>query len=328
MARSSFQKLKLLYLYKFLLECTDENHTATVRDMIDYLSQNDISAERKSIYNDIELLELFGADIVKVKSRQTRYYIASREFELPELKLLVDLVQSSKFLNKDRSLKLINKLKNLCSKYEAQSLGAHINLQSRVKNTSNYNIYYNVDAIHNAILDNKKIEFLYFKYNILKEKEYRRNGEMHIVSPIELMWDDENYYLLCIDDKHTGICSYRVDRMEKINITDDSRDTITEDDQNKLAKYETSVFSMFSGEFTTVRLTFKEALAGVAIDRFGKDIIMVNNHDGSFSLNCEVAVSSQFFGWLAGLGTGVKIDSPKSVQNKYKDYLNDCLNIY
>ena len=202
MARSSFQKLKLLYLYKYLLENTDENHTVTVRDMIDYLSQNDIPAERKSIYNDIELLELFGVDIVKVKSKQTAYYIASRDFELPELKLLVDLVQSSKFLNQDRSLKLINKLETLCSKHEAKSLVAHINLQSRVKNSSEYNVYYNVDAIHNAMICDKKIEFLYFRYNVSKEKEYRRNGEKHLVSPLQLMWDDEKYYLLCVDDRH------------------------------------------------------------------------------------------------------------------------------
>lgn len=328
MARSQFQKLKLLYLYQFLLKNTDENHSVTINEIIDHLADNDISAERKSLYDDIEMLRFFGVDIEKNKSKTTGYYIASRDFELPELKLLVDLVQSSKFLNSDRSLKLINKLEGLCSKHDAASLQAHVKVQNSIKNTNEYNVYYNVDAIYNAILNNKNIEFLYYKYNARKKKEYRRNEGFHKVSPIELMWDNENYYLICLDCEYNQIRQYRVDRIEKIRLLDESRMSLTEIDKNRISKFETSLFSMFGGEFETVKLIFDDALAGVAIDRFGSDVMMINNNNGTFTINCEVAVSSQFFGWIAGLGKQVKIESPENVKTQYRNFLKECLANY
>ena len=328
MARSQFQKLKLLYLYQFLLKNTDENHSVTINEIIDHLADNDISAERKSLYNDIEMLGLFGVDIEKNKSKTTGYYIASRDFELPELKLLVDLVQSSKFLNSDRSLKLIKKLEGLCSKYDAASIQAHVNFQNPVKNRNDYNVYYNVDAIYNAILENKNIKFLYFKYNSKKQKEYRRNKSFHKVCPIELMWDNENYYLICLDCEYNQIRQYRVDRMEKIKLLEESRTTLTQLDEKRIAKFESSLFSMFGGEFETVKLNFDDSLANVAIDRFGSDVIMINNNNGTFTINCEVAVSSQFFGWIAGLGKQVKIESPENVKTQYRNFLKECLANY
>ena len=328
MARSSNQKLKLLYLYQFLLEKSDEKHPVTINEMIQELERHGVKAERKSLYDDIELLQVFGADILREKRRHTGYYIATRDFELAELKLLVDLVQSSKFLSNERSLTLIQKIETLCSKHDAAALQSHVNVQSRVKNSSRYNVYYNVDSIYNAILQNNKIQFLYFKYNVDKNKEYRRDGEYHVVSPVKLLWDDENYYLICIDDKYNSIRHYRVDRMEKIEQLDEERQMASDSELKKIDDYASSVFSMFDGDTKTVKLVFDESLSNVALDRFGNDVIMIKNNDGTFTINCEVAVSGQFFGWLTGIGDKVKIAAPEEVAKAYKEHLQTCLKNY
>lgn len=326
MARSRFQKLKMLYLYDYLCKNSDESHAVTVRDMIEHLNRCGISAERKSIYDDIEMLQHFGADIVK--SNNARYYIASREFETAELKLLVDLVQASRFLSGERSLKLIKKLETLCSKYDASALQAHVNVQSGVKNPSEYNVYYNVDKIYNAILNDEKIEFLYFKYNSNKKKEYRRDGRPHKVSPVTLKWDDENYYLICFDCEHGEIRNYRVDRMENVNSLNEPREVLSDEDKKRIERYKSGVFSMFGGKFEKIKLVFRNELAGVAIDRFGSDVMLIDNRDGTFTVNCDIAVSGQFFGWLTGLGSGVKIAAPQDVQKQYLSYLSECTKGY
>ncbi len=324
MPRSSFQKQKLLYLYKFLLENTDSEHHVTIGDMIEYLGSQGINAERKSLYDDVEVLKAFGADIEK-SDNSREYYLLSRRFDLPELKLLVDLVQSSKFLSSERSLQLIKKLETLCSKFDASALQAHVNVQNGVKNPSEYNVYYNVDTIYNAILNDEKIKFLYFKYDPSKKKVYRREGRSHEVSPVRLKWDDENYYLICLDCESGEIRHYRVDRMENISYTGEKRDPLSKQDEEKIKKYESGVFSMFGGDFEKVKLAFDNELAGVAIDRFGSDVILMNNGDGSFTVSCDIAVSGQFFGWLAGLGGKARIVSPDSTKKAYREYLEKCI---
>ena len=224
MARSSYQKLKPLYIMNYLLQNTDEDHPVTVNQIISYLDSQGISAERKSIYSDIEALQYFGLDIVQSGSgRSCGYYIAHRTFELPELKLLVDSVQSSKFITHKKTAALIKKIETLASIHEAQLLNRQVFVKNRIK-TMNESIYYNVDEIHNGISKNKKIRFLYFEYNVQKERQYRRNGAYYVVSPFALTWDDENYYMVAYDSDAAIIKHYRVDKMEKISILEEDRD--------------------------------------------------------------------------------------------------------
>ena len=236
---------------KMLTENTDEDNTMTINDMIAELHRYGISAERKSIYDDLEALRHYGVEIATHKSRTTDYYVASRLFELPELKLLVDAVQCSKFVTHKKSEELIKKLESLASYRQAQSLQRQVYVSNRVK-TINESIYYNVDRIHTAIAEHKKVTFKYFDYDINKEKVFRKIGDKYIVSPYALTWDDENYYLITFSTKYNDFVHYRVDRMTDIEIIDEQRDLLPDREHFDIAEYTKKVFNMFGGEETTV----------------------------------------------------------------------------
>lgn len=327
MARSEKQKLKLLYITQYLLERTDEEHVVTTQDIITYLEANDITAERKSIYADIDLLIDFGLDIIKVKARPGGYYLASRQFELAELKLLVDAVQASKFITSKKSGELIGKLETLCSKAEAKQLHRQVVVTNRAK-AINESIYYNVDMIYNAIAANSKIYFQYFEWSVNKEMTLRRNGEFYEVSPWLLSWDDENYYLIAHDDRSGEIRHYRVDKMLKISIADAAREGKEQFANFDVAGYSRKTFGMFAGEEETVSLRCDSSLTGVIIDRFGKDVPMRRLDDTHIRARVDVAVSRQFFGWITGLGASVQIESPDHVAAAYRDYLRNILGSY
>lgn len=309
-------KLKLIYLQKIFLEQTDENHKLTANQLIARLAQHEVFVERKSLYSDIETLKNFGMDIVCEKEKSTGYYLASRDFELAELKLLVDAVQSSKFITHRKSSELIKKIEGLCSAHEAQLLQRQVYVTNRIK-TMNESIYYNVDAIHNGIGSGKKISFQYFEYTVEKKRKLRKNGERYLVSPMALTWDDENYYLLAFDSAAGIIKHYRVDKMTDILVTGEKREGLEIFQQIDMAQYAKRVFGMFAGQAESVRLKFENSLVGVVLDRFGKDVMIVTADESHFSIPVTVEISPQFFGWLAGLGDQVEILSPKNVREKY-----------
>lgn len=327
MAKSSNQKLKLLYLMKMLLENTDEENTITINDMILELELYGITAERKSIYDDLEALRSYGLDIASRKSKTTNYFVATRVFELPELKLLVDAVQCSKFVTHKKSNELIKKIESLASKHQAMSLHRQVYVSNRVK-TINEGIYYNVDSLHAAIAENKQVSFKYFDYNIKKEKVYRKNGDRYIVSPYGLSWDDENYYLVTFSHKYNDFTHYRVDRMSDIELCDSTRDPLPDNEQFNIAEYSKKVFNMFGGEEVTVKLKFDNLLVNAVIDRFGKDIMIGKFDDDSFSIWIKVALSTTFYAWLAQFGNKVKILSPDIVIEKYKCFITDIIKEY
>ncbi len=327
MPKSSNQKLKLLYLMKILQEKTDEQHALSVPALIAELGRYDIKAERKSIYDDLEALRFFGLDIESVRSKTTGYYLASKIFELPELKLLVDSVQSSKFITHKKSMQLIRKIESLCSIYEGQSLQRQVYVANRIK-TMNESIYYNVDSIHNGISDNKKISFQYFEYSVTKEKVLKRNGAHYLISPYALTWDDENYYMIGYDADAGMIKHYRVDKMMDIQITEEKRDGQQYFQDLDIAVYSKKLFSMFSGEEETVRIEFDNRLIGVVIDRFGKDVIVVKSDDAHFVISVSVAVSQQFLAWVASFGDEAKILSPESIVDKMKQLMQSVQSMY
>mgnify|MGYP000924972106 CR=1 FL=1 len=313
MAKSENQKLKLLYIRKFLLEQTDKDHRVTTAQIIDELTKHEIKAERKSIYDDIECLRSFGMDIKRVqKDRTYSYYVANRPFELPELKLLVDSIQSSKFITEKKTNTLIKKLEKLVSKYDAQRLQRQVYVSGRIK-TMNESIYYTVDAIHNAISENKKIKFQYFQWNVKKEMELRHGGAWYHISPWGLSWDDENYYMIGYDAEAQMIKHYRVDKMLHIRMSGESRDGKEHFKKLDMADYAKKSFGMFRGKETSVKMLVNNSLAGVIIDRFGKDVMMIPEDEEHFRVNVDVHVSKQFLGWVFSLGEAVKIIGPDEV---------------
>ena len=332
MAKNEKQKLKLLYLNRILHEQTDEDHRMNAEQLIAALDAYDIMAERKSIYGDIIALQDFGIDIVSQKGRGAGYYVASRDFELAELKLLVDAIQSSRFITARKSKDLIDKLSSLISRHEARSLQRQVYVAGRVK-TLNEEIYYNVDKIHSAISQNKKISFRYFEWKLDFSdpnkivKQYRHEDTRYVISPWALSWDDENYYMVGFDTAANKIKHYRVDKMENIRETKESRDGKTYFEEFDIAAYSKKVFGMFSGEERTVSLRCRKNFIGVIRDRFGSNIFLRPDNDSKdhFRVTVNVAVSPQFFGWLAGMGGGIVIAEPNDIRERFHEHLRAVL---
>ena len=317
MSKSPNQKLKLLYLLKILMEKTDAEHTLTVPEMIKELNKYNINAERKSIYDDIESLKTFGIDILCQKSKTYNYYIASRTFQLAELKLLADAVASSKFITEKKSKQLIKKIGSLTSSHEAKQLTRQIYVAGRVK-TMNEKIYYNVDIIHQAISSNKQISFKYFEYTIDKKKHYRNDGNLYTASPYALTWDDENYYMISYYEKYESITHFRVDKMENIEILE----LKSHNEEINIAEYTKKIFSMYGGEEETVRIQFDNSLLGVVIDRFGKDTVTYKVNDNNFMAILTVELSPPFWGWIFQFGNKVRIVSPENVKDMFVKYID------
>lgn len=324
MAKVARQKLKLLYIVKLLTETTDESHPVSTADIIAYLDELGIHSERKTIYDDIEKLCDFGYDIIQVQSRLGGgYYMAGREFELAELKLLVDAVQASRFITTRKSRALIKKLEQLAGKHDAGKLQRQVYVARRIK-TENENIYYSVDSIHRAIQENKQISFQYLDWNLKKELVPRANGEKK-VSPWALIWRDENYYLAAYDSVEGIMKHYRVDKMGQVKVLRAVREGMEQFARVDLSDYTNQTFGMFGGEDQTVTLQFPNRLVGVVIDRFGREVDIRPITDRAFRIRVRVAVSGQFFGWLSGIGREAVVVAPDAVREQYRRWLEDIV---
>ena len=321
------QKKKLLCLMQILLEATDEEHIMSAADLCKALEGYGIYAERKSIYAYIEALSDWGMDIVQVKGRHPGYYVGSRDFELPELKLLVDAVQSSKFITTRKSEELIKKLESLTSKYEARTLQRQVFIYNRPK-TGNETIFYNVDYIHTAILENVQIQFQYTEWTEKKKLRVKKGGAFYQVSPWALTWSDENYYLIAYDAEKEAIRYYRVDKMKNVSLLSEPRLGKTMFQNFDLAAFAKKTFSMYGGRDEEVVLVCKNAIAGVFLDRYGTDIMLIPVDEEHFKVKVLVAVSPQFFGWVTGLGDMIQIVGPKNVVEEYQNYLETILKRY
>ncbi len=324
MAKSENQKRKLITLRNILLRKTDEDHPMSTQQLIDELEKEGIKAERKSIYSDIETLDSMGLEVFKLQGRSNQYYVTEREFELAELKLLVDVVQAAKFITEKKTRELIKKLENQTSEYAAKQLSRDVIIANRSK-TANENIFYNVDEIHRAIAENKQIRFHYYEWNSTKEFVARKQGEWYQISPWALIWDDENYYLMGYDEQAKIMKHYRVDKMKEIESLDSVRLGKEEMDQFDMASFSKTTFGMFAGEEQMIQLQCEESMAGVIIDRFGKDIIIRKKEAGTFEARVLVKESPQFYGWLTALGIKVKIVAPVQVKDHYEAYLEEIL---
>ena len=328
MARSAYQKLKPLYIMNYLLQNSDDDHQVSMSQLIEHLAAHGIPSERKSVYDDIEALRVFGLDIVQGGSgKNAGYYIANRSFELPELKLLVDSVQSSKFITHKKTATLIKKIETLASIHEAQLLNRQVYVKNRIK-TMNESIYYNIDAIQSVISQNKKIQFKYFEYTVQKTRHYRKDGAFYVVSPFAMTWDDENYYLVAFDSQAGIIKHYRVDKMTEISSTEEDRDGLDAYQALDMAVYARKVFGMFSGEEESVQLRFENHLVGAVLDRLGQDVFIIADGDDHFTVRADVVVSPQFFAWVTGFGAAAQIIGPDDVVEKMRQHINSVAALY
>ena len=319
MSKGTKQKYKLWYLIKIMEELTDDEHSLTMSEILNELEKYGITAERKSIYDDFEAMRDLGFDVVGDDSgRYYSYFLGSRDFELPELKLLVDVIGSSKFITEKKSKTLIKKLESFTSVYNAKKLDRQVTVSNRVK-TMNESIYFNVDIIHTAIAENCQVRFKYFSINAKKEIEYRRNGEFYYVSPWALLWNEENYYLVAYDEEDEKIKHFRVDKMNKMCLVDADREGAKVFSKFNVAEYAKKTFGMYSGKMVNVKMEFDNDIAGVVIDRFGKDVRIIKNDKKKFVVSEEVQVSSLFYAWMFGLGDKAKILGPQSVIDGMKE---------
>lgn len=328
MPKSKNQKLKMWYLLKILEEKTDVRHPMPMQAIREELAAFGIAAERKSIYADIEELGLLGYRISYNPSRRDGgYYLSERQFELPELKLLVDAVQSSRFITAKKSRELIEKLNSFASSYDARKLERQVYVVNRIK-TENESIYLNVDEIHTAMQENRQISFQYLEWTLDKTLRPKKGGERYQVSPWALTWQDENYYLIAYDGQADMIKHYRVDKMGKLLLTGRERQGGEAFRDFDIAAYANKTFGMFGGKEETVVLRFPNALIGVALDRFGRDVELHRKEDGFFHVYVRVAVSHPFFGWLSGLSTQVRLMGPEMVVKEYQTYLDELRHNY
>ncbi len=318
--KNSIQRLKILYLYKIMLEQTDENHHITMSEIISQLELYGISAARKALYEDIEALRTFGLDIKQLKGNTSGYFVASREFELPELKLLADAVTSSRFLTEKKSNELLKKIEGLASKYEAKQIQRQVFVANRVK-AMNERIYINVDTIQRAISEGKKISFKYFDYDLKKKKKYRDG--IRVCSPYALSWDDERYYLISYYEKYQKITNFRIDRMESVEVLEELSEPKLQD--FNVAEYMKSSFSMFSGEAEEVKLRFDNSLINTVLDRFGNEITVIPDGEHHFTLRVKVKAEPPFFAWLFQFGKKAEIAEPIKLREKYMERLNEVI---
>lgn len=329
MAKSENQKLKTLYIMDYLLENTNKDITVKREDIEDYLSKRcDISVERRTIYTDIKLLEKYGIKrgiTVKYDYVKKGYKIEKRDFDINELQLLIDSVQSCKFITEKKAAELTNKLKKLASCHDRETLNYRSYVTNRIRNMNDSELKH-LNKIHYCIAKKQKLSFCYFSYNIRKEKIH--NKKLYIVSPYALLWDNNNYYLIA-NDGGKEVKHFRVDKMDNINIADEPREENDEYSPRNLSERATKVFSMYGGEEERITLRCINRMAGVIIDTFGaNDINMIPDGKSHFFVRVGVAVSPQFFAWLCGLGKTVKIVSPDSVVKKMAEYVAGIAKMY
>lgn len=324
MSKSANQKQKLLYLIDYLKKNTDDTHVVSTAQIIEYMASNGIKVERKTVYADIDTLCEYGYDVIRVGGKSGGYFLGARDFELAEVKLLVDLVQSSKFITTSKSRELIRKLEKEVSRYDAGKLHRQVVVADRNK-TSNENIYYSVDVIYEAIAHNVKVKYQYFEWDEKKQQRLRKDGDYYKVSPWLLTWEDENYYLMAYDDEAGILKHYRVDKMLHIELTNEVRTGEAEFAKVDVASFSKKTFGMFAGEERTLQLVADASMTSVLVDRFGRDVPIRRLDEKHVLVRANVAVSPHFYGWLAGFAGKISIYGPADVKESYREYIKELL---
>ncbi len=325
MPKSDNQKLKILYILDYLEKNSHEGHPVRASELISMLEhRHNILCERKTIYSDIAALQEYGVDIISMPGKNGGYFIGTRNFELSELKLLIDAVQSSRYLTEKKTRELIEKLCRQCNEHDARLMRRHVMVSGRVK-SMNETIYYSVDAIQEAIAENKQIAFRYFDWGMDGKRVYRSKD--YEASPYGLCQDNENCYLLAHSARH-GITSYRLDRMSDIRLLKIDRTPCPELTGKALHEHANQLFQMFAGDAVTVKLRFHRELCNVVVDRFGRDTMLIPDGPEHFTFTVKVAVSPMFLSWVIGFGKMAQILYPQSVIDQCRQLCEEALSQY
>jgi len=323
----SRQKQKLLTMKKLFESKTDESHSITGAKLIETLAADGIKAERKTIYDDIKTLCDSGMDIETTKDGHSNaYYLAQRTFQDEELFVLADAVASCRFLTKKKSQELIKKIQSLTSDYKAKQLRRMFYVENRVKNF-NEQIYYTINKIQAGIFNETEIRFKYTEFNPDKKQVLKHGGEVYTVSPYSLVWENENYYLVCYCNKHEKICRYRVDRMVNVENTDTERRKASDEDKAEIANQQ-SVYGMYGGKLESVTMQFDNSLANAVIDKFGMNCHPHRNSENTFCLTADVQIAPTFWGWFFQFGTKARILAPENVVEQAAEYIEELGSCY
>ena len=326
MARNEKQKQKLFRILEMLMRESDDEHGLSINEIIARLSEMGIKAERKSIYDDFSVLEELGFPVSKLAARPPKYTLDKRIFELPELKMLVDAIEASKFITAGKSREIISKLEIFAGVHRSRELSRQVYVEDRVKTQNNLTIY-SIDAIHTAINEKKKLSFKYFYYDSNKNRVLRNDGTPYVVTPLGLIWNDENYYLVALDEKADVVKNFRVDKMLGASVM--SWNSASDERIIKFnpADYSRKIFGMYGGEEELVTLECKEKLAGVMLDRFGTELSFIKT-DFGFKFTIRLIISPNFYAWVLGFGSDVRILTPGSVRREFANHLRKIAENY
>ncbi|MDE6605817.1 MAG: WYL domain-containing protein [Clostridia bacterium] len=317
------QKIKILKLYEILSNKSDEANPLSTQDLIDRLKAEGISVERKTLYDDIELLNNCGYEIMQVRKKQNMYYVSDRNFDTAEVRILIDAVGASSFITPEKTDRLIDKIASLAGSHKGEVIKNNIVVFDTTKR-DNEQIYYNVFNINEAIITKKKISFKYYKFNAKGEKIAMHDDKPYKVNPIATMVSNDNYYLICVSDKYKDVSHYRIDRMENVKIMPDEitlPDELKDFDPRKNKK---QIFSMYLGKTQNVTFEIEPDIVEVIFDKFGKNT-KLSPYGDKYRFTTEIQISDSFFGWCMGLGTKIEIISPRDVKAQYLQKLHSVI---
>lgn len=312
-------KIKLLVLWDILCKNTDENHAMNADEIREELAKRGISVMRKVVATDIAALNKYGYEVLSYKKKYYYYYVVSRPLETAEVVMLADVINAAKITSAQKK-ELIERLSGTLCSHQAQSISKHIIALDKGRKGSSSFIY-NVDAIERAINGDKQISFLYYDYNEKHKKAYRKDGARYYVNPVIMVWNKDNYYLLCFSNGHSDIVTYRLDKMENVKVEETDREPHQEYELFNTEEYRKQVFSMFGGELQNVRLQFKKNILSDMFDKFGDDIRIRKADEDTFSVDVNVQVSKTFFAWIVGSQGKVKIKSPRKVVDEFNEFV-------
>ena len=316
-------KLRPFYVAKMLYEQTDEDHYLTIAQIMEQLERDyGISSSRGTVGDDIKALQELGVEIDVVSSTQKRFSLIGRRFDIPELKTLIDATESARFITKDKSAALVEKLASLTSQFNTKKLVRNVDVENRIK-AENEKVYYIMEALNDAINANKKVSFQYFTYNVRKEQKLKYDGYTYVFSPYKLIWNGDYYYVVGYSEKHKGIGSFRVDRIVRCpKILDD--DAVQPPKDFDLNVYLNSMFRMYNGQRKQIELVCRNDVMDAIIDKFGKDVSVLANDMKSFRVLVNTSIGSVFYSWVFGFGGRVSIKAPEEVKAEYTKMVFDA----
>jgi len=327
MDKENVKKVRLLRIWEILKQESDENHPMPTTVLLAKLKEGGIECDRRTLYNDIKALNEFGYEVMCNRAATNEYYVVDREFDIPEIRILMDAVQAASFITEKKTKELVDKIARLAGSRTGEVLKQNIVDFNSTKGT-NEHIYYSVDEIATAINSHKKITFTYFDYDEKHRKVYRKEGASYLVNPVATVFADDKYYLVCYDDKHGNLAAYRVDRMESVKTSIEDINETEEAKKFDVIRHRKQAFGMYAGEPERVSFEADKSILDPIFDAFGDEVNLMSISENRVRFTEEVQLSPTFFGWCAQFGKKLTILSPQKVMDAYVDFLNDSLTLY